>query len=282
MENSIKAGFERLVSLLEPYYGRGEAESICRIVFEDAFRISETKSELPFPPSHSDLFQSIASRLLKREPVQYILGQADFYGLKFEVNPHVLIPRQETEELVHWVLEEYKGVDLTGKRLLDVGSGSGCIPVFLKKRMPALEVVSVDVSGQALEVARRNAAKHQMQVDFRQLDFLDPENWPGLGSFDILISNPPYIDPSEKDLIPAHVMDYEPPSALFTTADPMEFYRAIARFSKKYLHKKGKIFLESNEFRLQEVLEELRNQGFDRVEWRSDLNGNPRMIRALC
>lgn len=257
-----------LLNSLEPLYGKGEAASIARMVIEDV-------------PDLDLRFDDILSRLLRQEPIQYILGQADFYGLKFEVNPHVLIPRQETEELVYEVLESCKGQDMAGKRLLDVGSGSGCISIVLKKKLPGLEVVSVDISQEALEVARRNGEKHQAAVDWRLLDFLDPETWPSLGTFDLIVSNPPYIDPSEKHLLPPQVIDHEPHTALFTRSDPMEFYRAIALFAKKYLLPGGKFFLECNEFRMEETLPILRNQGFGQVEDIRDMSGKRRIIKCL-
>jgi release factor glutamine methyltransferase len=260
---------QKLTTTLTPIYGPGEAASIARIVVEDV-------------PDIDSRFDEILARLLQREPVQYILGQADFYGLKFEVNRHTLIPRQETEELVYAVLEDFKKKDLTGKRLLDVGAGSGCIPIVLKKKLPALEIVSVDVSEEALAVARRNAARHGVEVGWRRLDFLDEQNWPALGAFDIVVSNPPYIDPSESALMPPHVLDYEPAQALFTQAHPLEFYRAIARFCQKNFHRGRKFFCEINEFRAEEVEKVFREQGIESPELISDMQGKARIIRGLC
>lgn len=259
---------QKLTTTLTPLYGQSEAASIARIVVEDV-------------PDIESRFDEILSRLLQREPVQYILGQADFYGLKFEVNPDVLIPRPETEELVYAVLESCKGEDLRGKRLLDVGAGSGCIPIVLKKKLPALEIVSVDVSEEALGVARRNGARHGVEVDWRRLDFLDEQNWPALGSFDILVSNPPYIDPSESALMPSHVLDYEPAQALFTRTNPMEFYRAIARFCQKNFQQRRKFFCEINEFRAGEVEKVFREQGIEVLESYTDMQGKIRIIKGL-
>jgi release factor glutamine methyltransferase len=259
---------KKLTTTLTPIYGPGEAASIARIVVEDV-------------PDIESRFDEILSRLLQGEPVQYILGQADFYGLKFEVNRHTLIPRQETEELVYAVLEDFKKEDLTGKRLLDVGSGSGCIPIVIKKKRPELEVVSVDISEEALAVARRNAARHGVEVDWRQLDFLDDQNWPALGAFDIIVSNPPYIDPSESALMPPHVLDYEPAQALFTQGHPLEFYRAIARFFEKNLRLGGNFFCEMNEFRAQEVAHIFQNEGGQAIELLFDMQHKFRIIKGL-
>lgn len=260
--------FSRLVSALEPLYGSGEASSIARIIVEDV-------------PDLENRIEEILSRLLRHEPVQYVLGQADFYGMKFEVNPSVLIPRQETEELVHWVLESCRGWDPTGKRILEVGSGSGCISIVIKKKIPNLEIVSIDISAEALAVARRNASRHQVLIDWRQLDFLNPQTWHGLGTFDLIVSNPPYIDPSEKTLMPAHVLGFEPHEALFTREDPLEFYTSLTEFSTKFLLPGGKIFVEGNEFRLNEAANTFKMAGFQHVETREDMNGNPRMIKVL-
>ena len=275
---SIAGLFKLLVSSLQPLYGPGESASIARIVFEDAFLLYDLKSEQAFPETHFYRFEEILTRLLRYEPVQYILGQADFFGLKFEVNPHVLIPRQETEELVLWILDSCAEAGLPGNRLLDVGSGSGCIPIVLKKKLPSMDIVSVDISPQALEVARRNSEKHHAAVDWRETDFLRPENWPSLGAYDLIVSNPPYIDPSEKERMSPNVLAFEPPLALFTSSDPMEFYQAIAGFARENLNAGGNIFVEFNEFRLEDAAEIFKKTGFKRAEGRTDINDNQRML----
>lgn len=278
---SIAARYAFLVSNLTPYYGLGEAGSIARIVFEDAFQLRDGKSAGAFPEQYRLRFDEILERLLQREPVQYILGQADFYGYKFEVDPRVLIPRQETEELVHWVLESCKAEALDGKRLLEVGSGSGCIPIVLGKKRPELEIVSVDVSEGALNVARRNGERLGASIDWRRLDFLDPATWSGLGVFDLLVSNPPYIDPLEREHIPAHVFEFEPHQALFTENNPMEFYKSFAQFSSDYMKRSGKIFLECNEFRINEVSEVFKKTGHETIEARRDMNRKYRMMMII-
>lgn len=279
--HSIAVRYAFLVSKLTPYYGLGEAGSIARIVFEDAFQLRDPNSPDAFPELYRPRFDEILERLLLREPVQYILGQADFYGYKFEVDRRVLIPRQETEELVHWVLESWKGEALQGKRLLEVGSGSGCIPIVLGKKRPELEIVSVDVSEDALDVARRNGERLGASIDWRRLDFLDPATWAGLGVFDFLVSNPPYIDPFEREHIPAHVFEFEPHQALFTDENPMEFYNSLAQFSSDFLKESGKIFLECNEFRINEVTQVFKKAGYETIEARRDMNGKYRMILII-
>jgi len=281
MGKSIAAMFRSLTAGLEPLYGPGEAVSLARIVFEDAFDIRDLNSSRPFPEAGLARFEEIVKRLQQNEPVQYILGQADFYGLKFEVNPQVLIPRPETEELVEWVLESCRGVDMEGKRLLDVGSGSGCIPIIIAKKIPSLQVVSVDISPGSLEVAKRNAVRHKAEIEWRTADFLDEETWTSLGRFDLIVSNPPYIDPSERGLMPANVLQFEPHLAFFTTSDPLEFYHALARFALENLSEGGKIFVECNEFRLENVVSAFRKKGFSRIERRADIHGKPRILQVI-
>ena len=183
---SIQEYFNLLVRKLTPIYGKGEAKSIARIVFEDAFRLFDFSSVRPF--LFQQEFQSIQERLLKKEPVQYVLGQADFYGLKFKVTPDVLIPRSETEELVHWILETNQ---LEAPRILDIGTGSGCIPITLKKKLPLAEVMAVDVSEKALAVAQENAQLNEVTVALQQVDILNKPDWNQLPKFDIIVSNPP-------------------------------------------------------------------------------------------
>lgn len=278
---TIVEKFRFLIARLEPLYGQGEAASIARILFEDGFHLRGLNSSQPFPDAELDHFEEYLQRLLRHEPVQYILGQADFFGLKFEVNPHVLIPRPETEELVQWVLESCRGEDIAGKRLLDVGSGSGCIPIALVKKLPTLKVVGVDISPESLDVARRNANRHRAEIEWHCSDFLDPRTWPSLGSFDFIVSNPPYIDPSERVLMPANVTHFEPHLAFFTTSNPLEFYHALARFALKNLSAAGKIFVECNEFRLEEAAAVFQKKGFSSVERRADIHGRSRMLQII-
>ena len=273
---SIQEYFNLLVRKLTPIYGKGEAKSIARIVFEDAFRLFDFSSVRPF--LFQQEFQSIQERLLKKEPVQYVLGQADFYGLKFKVTPDVLIPRSETEELVHWILETNQ---LEAPRILDIGTGSGCIPITLKKKIPLAEVMAVDISEGALAVAQENAQLNEVFVSFKQVNILNKGEWTQLPQFDIIISNPPYIPTTEASLMPHWVKDFEPSLALFVSKDdPLIFYRTISKFTLSHLDSMGFLFFEMNEFNATKVKALLMDEGYEDVELQKDLFGKERMITA--
>jgi len=246
-------------------------------------------------------------------PVQYALGETEFFGLRFEVDPSVLIPRPETEELVSWVLEEVKGerekgkggkvegerkkeergawnggsaVDncppATEKKILDIGTGSGCIPIAIKKNWPEAEVFALDISAEALQTARRNALLNQVEVDFFQQDMLNFYPIKGARQYSVIVSNPPYVTSSEKKLMQANVLDFEPHQALFVPeTDPLLFYRAIAHFASFVLEKNGLLFLEVNENFGQETVKLLQEKGFIKIESRKDFWGKDRMVRAM-
>lgn len=272
--------YEQLVSQLTPDRGEGEANSVARIVLEDAF--SWRRGQRPRTLSISEVadLEEITKRLLAGEPVQYILKEADFFGLKFFVTPAVLIPRPETEELVEWALEWLKKQPKT-ERVIDIGTGSGCIPITLGKRLPRLTLSAVEVSPDALAVAVANADRHQVKVDWHDLDFLasaDRDRLPG--PYDLIVSNPPYIPQRERKLISATVQDYEPARALFVSdADPLIFYRVILEWGLDRLRRGGAVLFECNEFNLEEVVALATRKGYV-VETRSDLQGKPRMLLA--
>lgn len=266
--------------MLAIYHSSGEANSIARIVFEDAFQVYNFKKEIQLCETQLTRFQEIKKRLATNEPVQYILGEADFYGLKFKVNPSVLIPRPETEELVAWVLETARAKQQL-KTILDIGTGSGCIPITLKRELTHLSISALDVSKLALHNAEDNARKNAVEVNFLLGDILQEKNWEMLSQFDIIISNPPYIPLHEKTLMPQQVLKYEPHLALFTEdEDALVFYRKIAQFAQSHLNKNGYLFFECNEFNASEVQEMLSNFGFREVRIKQDMQGKDRMIRA--
>lgn len=226
---------------------------------------------------------TILQELATHKPIQYVLGEAWFAGMKFFVNENVLIPRPETEELVQWVGEESQKLSRhtrdKSQKLLDIGTGSGCIPISLKKLLPELSVSSVDVSKEALEVAKKNAAGLDVDVNFLHLDFLNEANWDQLPIVDIIVSNPPYIKQSEQNNMSKNVLDFEPSIALFVPdEDALLFYRKIALFSKTHLSKSGSIFLEINEALGKEVIELYESAGY-KVELRKDMQGKDRMAR---
>lgn len=267
-------------------YDEGEAKSIARIVFEDVFNIYVVKEIFDLTEENKAQLATIEGRLLQNEPIQYILGQADFYGLKFKVDSSVLIPRQETEELVYWVLEtiKSKGLDSMGK-MVDIGTGSGCIPITLARKLPFYEIHGLDVSPIALAIAKDNNEELQTSVKFQELDILDEGLWDFYAneSLDIVISNPPYIPHKESHLMPAHVLKFEPKLALFVEDEmPLVFYLEIMDFAQQKLKKGGYLFFECNEFNAKEVAAALKDKGFEEVILEKDMAGADRMVRGRC
>lgn len=219
----------------------------------------------------------VISELKTSKPYQHILGETDFYGMTFFVNENVLIPRPETEELLELAIKNIKSsaFDAQNLKILDIGTGSGIIPLVLKKHFPQTEVSSIDFSEKALEVARKNAAFHQLTINFIHADYL---NFDLKESFDIIISNPPYIGKDEEQEIEHSVKDFEPTMALFSpTPDALIFYRKIAEDSKKYLNKNGLLFLEINQKLGSETLDLYRND-FEEAALIKDLSENDRFV----
>jgi release factor glutamine methyltransferase len=226
--------------------------------------------------------QKITEELKKYRPLQYILGETEFYGLPFRVNENVLIPRPETEELVEWIL---KGARETahgaGCRIWDIGTGSGCIAVALAKGLPEAEVYASDISGEALETAEQNADLNKVNVRFFRQDIFSPVALP-VSSFDIIVSNPPYITPSEKRTMSPNVPAYEPHQALFVPEDrPLLFYERIAAVGQTFLKDGGRIFFETNALFGQAVAELLRRENYREVEVLQDISGKDRMVGGL-
>lgn len=221
--------------------------------------------------------ENALKELKKNRPLQYVLGKTHFFGLPFSVDERVLIPRQETEELVDWVL---KDIDKHQKlKVLDLCTGSGCIAISLAKHLPYSEVFAVDISSEALSVAQQNAKSNAVSVQFIQKDIL--KNMDFLGKFDLIISNPPYVCEREKAEILPNVLCYEPHLALFVSDEnPLIFYDKIADLAKKHLTTNGKLFFEINQYLGQETKNLLINKGFSSVELRHDLANNPRMLKA--
>jgi len=214
--------------------------------------------------------------------VQYVLGEAWFAGMKLQVDERVLIPRPETEELVEWALAWLgDNRNLAHHRILDIGTGSGCIALALKKKCPKADVHALDISPAALQLAKENAASLDLGIHFHQHNILDRKRDAALGTFDVVLSNPPYIPASERITMARHVVAYEPELALFTTdTEPLQFYQAIASFSTKALKKEGVLFLEIHEGRGKEVCTLLEAGGFAGIVLKQDLQGKDRMIQA--
>ncbi len=274
----ISEAYRQMVQELETIYEPGEAKAIARILFEDGFGIRNTAREEELTAEQKSQLARFTSRLLRHEPVQYVLDSAQFYGLTFKVGPEVLIPRQETEELVYWILGT---LDKKPLRLLDIGSGSGCIPVVLKDKRPMWQCSGIDISEEALQLARENAALNRVEIDFLHIDILDEKQCKKLGRFEAIVSNPPYIPDKEAALMPENVKRFEPRRALFVEDDdPLLFYRRITEFAKQHLTEGGWLFFETNEYNAGEVSEVVERQGFGMVELKKDLNGKKRMLRA--
>ena len=245
------------------------------------FELSDTEVEK---------WNSILADLQQEKPIQYITGEAWFYGLKFEVNENTLIPRPETEELVEWIIESQKSKVQSQKlEILDIGTGTGCIPISLKANLPQANVSTIDVSEKALEVAKRNATSNKVEINFIQANILKVEDLSQLPtsnfqlptSIDIIVSNPPYVRNLEKEEIKKNVLDYEPHLALFVEdTDALLFYRKIAQLALKNLSPNGLLFFEINQYLGKETVELLQNLGFKNIELKKDIYGNDRMIKC--
>ena len=220
---------------------------------------------------------SIVKRLLNNEPIQYILGKTEFYGLEFKVSPAVLIPRPETEELIEWILLETKKIN---PHILDIGTGSGCIAIALAKKMQYATVDAWDISESALEIARQNAITNNVSVEFSNVDVL--KSLSVRKYFDIIVSNPPYIKESEKEKMEKNVLDYEPHEALFVANnDALIFYNRITDIAKENLNENGVLYFEINRANGVEIVQMLKRKGLMNIELKKDISGNNRMIRAM-
>jgi len=223
-------------------------------------------------------FEKVLLRLKTQEPIQYILGTTEFYGLTFKVNEHTLIPRPETEELVDWVLSNLHDQDRV-LDILDIGTGSGCIAISLAKNIPTARVSGIDISEKTLEVAQENAVKNQVLVSFCKKDIL--ETTALKNKYDVMVSNPPYVRQLEKKAMNANVLDYEPGLALFVpNEDPLLFYRKIAQLALVSLQTRGWLYFEINEYLSKEMDVLLKDIGFANIEIKKDFREVPRMIKC--
>lgn len=266
---------------LKPLFAPDEARQLTLLMLAHLLEVST--SQLILEPHHtlSRAQQKQAwewtEKLLQHEPIQYLLGQTYFYGLPFSVSPAVLIPRPETEELVHWILNN--NPPATG-RLLDLGTGSGCIAVALAAQLPKATIEAVDLSGDALQMATHNATRNQVQVGFVQGNLLSDE-WPLTGPFDVIVSNPPYVRMQEKQAMKPNVLQYEPHLALFVPDDDaLLFYRHIAQKALVLLAPGGKLYFEINEYLGNQMTSLLHGMGYQTL-LRQDLQGKDRMICAM-
>ncbi len=279
MQASLKYIRKELIGL----YPGEEVESFIRIIFNHLKSYNSTdlilKKEEVLSENEKLKIEEIVDRLQHNEPIQYILGETEFFGLPFKVNPDVLIPRPETEELVDWILKSNLP---TSPSIIDVGTGSGCIPITLKKNLPEAKVFACDISKKSLETAQSNARINKVSVKFLELDILNPQASGSFPKLDVIVSNPPYVTISEKKLMANNVLDYEPDTALYVEDDdPLKFYKALLIFANSYLKVGGFMFWEINETFGKECVNLLNENGYSNVELRKDLSGKNRMIKAI-
>lgn len=275
----MKQLIKRTDAALGAHYTHSEVSALARIIITELLGFSQTayllKDNVTLTPSEEKIFSDALERLVAHEPIQYILGYCDFCGLRFKVSPAVLIPRPETSELVEWIEQESEAAE----RLLDIGTGSGCIAVALAHRLPHTGVTAWDISPDALTTASTNSTANGCNVKFAQCDILT--YIPGNEKFDIIVSNPPYIKEAEKQEMEKNVLLWEPHLALFVPDEnPLLFYRTIAEKSIQMLNAGGKLFFEINREHGNDIIEMLASMGYREITLRKDIAGNDRMICA--
>ena len=279
------------ISELTSIYDEVEAESFFYLSLEKLYNLK--RIDLALQPNFEltgcevDNWNNILDDLKSQKPIQYILGETEFYGLPFLVNENVLIPRPETEELVQLIIVESQMIKKETIRILDIGTGSGCIAVSLAKKLPHAEVFAIDVSEEALKVAQKNAEINQVSISFIQTNILETNNLTQLSTnnqqptteFDVIVSNPPYVRHLEKEEIKKNVLDYEPHLALFVEDnDALLFYRKIAQLSKTSLTQNGKLYFEINQYLGKETVELLEELEYENIKLLKDIYDNDRMI----
>jgi len=278
-----REAYQELRSMLTGIYDPREAAHISEIVMEDITghsRIDRIMHETEMPDEQEEKYRQYYARLVDATPVQYVLGHAWFMGQRFRVNEDVLIPRPETEELVEWIFEEAAGwrrqdASLT---IIDIGTGSGCIPIMLKKNIPVANIHGIDISADALSTAQANAASLDADVHFHKTDILDESQWSSLPMADIIVSNPPYVPLSDIQSMSRHVLDHEPHLALFVPdEDPLLFYRTIIQFAEKKLKPGGLIFFETHH----DLASKLMLMAGGQSELRKDMSGKDRMVKIV-
>ncbi|MBG9376316.1 peptide chain release factor N(5)-glutamine methyltransferase [Panacibacter sp. DH6] len=282
----IQDAYNKLMYQLFERYDDREAANIADWVVEHITgfkRIDRIiNKKFPLTNEQQQLLNTYTNELLQHKPVQYVLHEAWFAGMQLYVDENVLIPRPETEELVAWIVNDVTNAAFPVTTLLDVGTGSGCIPVAVKRKLPQVAVHALDVSEGALHVAESNAQTFKTPVTFYTLNILDDALWHTLPSFDIIVSNPPYIKQSEQLEMRRNVLLHEPHLALFVPDnDPLLFYKSIAAFGLTHLNKNGWLFFEINETLGNEVKALLASAGYTNIELRKDMQGKDRMVKAV-
>ena len=277
----MKATIQYIKEELRGLYPEREIDAFIRLIAEHIFKKDYYKilveSDFRIDHRSDKAIREITGRLKNYEPIQYILGETVFYDLKIVVNPGVLIPRPETEELVQWIVDS---VAITSPRMLDIGTGSGCIALSLKRFVSNANVSGLDHSEVAIRTALLNAKKNNLDVSFfcADIKLWDTKDWP---AYDIIVSNPPYVLEKEKREMSDNVLKFEPEDALFVTDYyPLEYYYIIARFAQRYLSASGWVYFEINESFGKELLQLMSDKGFSNVEIKKDINGKDRMLRG--
>ena len=279
----MKAGIASIRKELAGIYSVEEIESLIFLIFGKIKGYSRTRVLLASDENLSneelEEINQIVSRLKKCEPIQYILGETEFYGLPFYAVPGVLIPRPETEELIQWIIQENQHAEPT---ILDIGTGSGCIAVSLRKNIPQSTVLACDISPVCIETTQRNAELNRTEVSVLKYDILTNSPEVDFPELDIIVSNPPYVCESEKRLMDKNVLDYEPELALFVSDnEPLVFYKRIADFAQIHLKNGGRIYFEINEAFGNECSEMLQEKGFSEIKLKRDIHDKNRMIRSV-
>lgn len=281
---NIKEYRTQFIQELTLIYDAGEAESFFYLILEEKKQLKRIDlalhPDLFFSEEEIGVWNAILEQLQQEIPIQYLLGKTSFYGLDFEVNAAVLIPRPETEELVEWILESQKSkVESQKVKILDIGTGSGCIAISLAKNLPDATVFALDVSEEALATAKKNAENNSVNVTFIHQNILETEDL--LQQFDIIVSNPPYVRNLEKEEIKKNVLENEPHLALFVADnDALVFYKKIAQLAQKNLLPNGQLYFEINQYLGKEMVNLLEKMNFKTVDLRKDIYGNDRMTKA--
>lgn len=280
---TLQNATQQLISRLSAIYEESEANNIADLVMEKLTGQNRMNRKLQqeelLSAKQRQQLKRYTEELVDHRPVQYVLEEAWFAGMKFRVNEHVLIPRPETEELVEWVVNDHQLWTPDHRGFLDIGTGSGCISITLKKKFPEADILACDVSGKALEVAISNARTNEADVQFIQCDILNKEHWDLLPEIDVIVSNPPYIPLKDRATMRENVLNYEPVLALFVpNEDPLLFYKAIAELA--IAKKTATVYFEIHEEQGDVVVELLKAKGFKQVELKKDMQGKDRMVKA--
>nr|WP_315132857.1 peptide chain release factor N(5)-glutamine methyltransferase [uncultured Flavobacterium sp.] len=281
---NIKEYRTQFIQELTLIYDAGEAESFFYLILEEKKQLKRIDlalhPDLVFSEEEIGVWNAVLEQLKQEIPIQYLLGKTSFYGLDFEVNAAVLIPRPETEELVEWILESQKSkVESQKVKILDIGTGSGCIAISLAKNLPDATVFALDVSEEALATAKKNAENNSVNVTFIHQNILETEDL--LQQFDIIVSNPPYVRNLEKEEIKKNVLENEPHLALFVADnDALVFYKKIAQLAQKNLLPNGQLYFEINQYLGKEMVNLLEKMNFKTIDLRKDIYGNDRMTKA--